>query len=108
MNPETSVTNTSSVFIIWQDQVSNSKLNDILSRNSTDGGASFGDTINLSNPNDNSTDPDIASSNDGRVFAVWSNDANGKTSILHITDVSFCKNWFDPYEDLFITFSITI
>ena len=82
MNPETSVTNTSSVFIIWQDQVSNSKLNDILSRNSTDGGASFGDTINLSNPNDNSTDPDIASSNDGRVFAVWSNDANGKKQVF--------------------------
>ena len=48
MEPEFSVTNASNVFIVWQNQASNSKPNDILLKNSTDGGASFGDAINLS------------------------------------------------------------
>ena len=48
MEPEFSVTNASNVFIVWQNQASNSKPNDILLKNSPDGGASFGDAINLS------------------------------------------------------------
>ena len=48
MEPEFSVTNASNVFIVWQNQASNSKPNDILLKNSTDGGASFGEAINLS------------------------------------------------------------
>ena len=48
MEPEFSVTNASNVFIVWQNQASNSKPNGILLKNSTDGGASFGDAINLS------------------------------------------------------------
>jgi hypothetical protein len=82
MEPEFSVTNASNVFIVWQNQASNSKPNDILLKNSTDGGASFGDAINLSSTIGNSTEPDIASSNDGGVFAVWTDDTNGKKQVL--------------------------
>ena len=46
MEPEFSVTNASNIFIVWQNQASNSKPNDILLKNSTDGGASFGDATN--------------------------------------------------------------
>jgi hypothetical protein len=82
MEPEFSVTNASNVFIVWQNQASNSKAIDILLKNSTDGGASFGDAINLSSTIGNSTEPDIASSNDGGVFAVWTDDTNGKKQVL--------------------------
>ena len=82
MEPEFSVTNASNVFIVWQNQASNSKPNDILLKNSTDGGASFGEAINLSSTIGNSTEPDIASSNDGGVFAVWTDDTNGKKQVL--------------------------
>jgi hypothetical protein len=82
MEPEFSVTNTSNVFIVWQNQASNSKPNDILLKNSTDGGATFGDVINLSSTIGNSTEPDIASSNDGEVFAVWTDDTNGEKQVL--------------------------
>jgi hypothetical protein len=82
MEPEFSVTNASNVFIVWQNQASNSKPNDILLKNSTDGGASFGDAINLSGTIGNSTEPDIASSNDGEVFAVWTDDTNGEKQVL--------------------------
>ena len=82
MEPEFSVTNASNVFIVWQNQASNSKPNDILLKNSTDGGASFGDAINLSSTIGNSTEPDIASSNDAGVFAIWTDDTNGKKQVL--------------------------
>jgi len=82
MEPEFSVTNASNVFIVWQNQASNSKPNGILLKNSTDGGASFGDAINLSSTIGNSTEPDIASFNDGGVFAVWTDDTNGKKQVL--------------------------
>ena len=82
MEPEFSVTNASNIFIVWQNQASNSKTNDILLKNSTDGGASFGDAINLSSTIGNSTEPDIASSNDGEVFAVWTDDTNGEKQVL--------------------------
>jgi hypothetical protein len=82
MKPEFSVTNASNVFIVWQNQASNSKPNGILLKNSTDGGASFGDAINLSSTIGNSTEPDIASFNDGGVFAVWTDDTNGKKQVL--------------------------
>ena len=82
MEPGFTVTNASNVFIVWQNQASNNKPNDILIKNSTDGGASFGDPINLSSTIGNSTEPDIASSNDGGVFAVWTDDSNGKKQVL--------------------------
>ena len=82
MEPEFSVANASNVFIVWQNQASNSKPNGILLKNSTDGGASFGDAINLRSTIGNSTEPDIASFNDGGVFAVWTDDTNGKKQVL--------------------------
>ena len=82
MEPEFSVTNASNVFIVWQNQASNSKPNDILLKNSADGGATFWRCYKLKQTIGNSTEPDIASSNDGGVFAIWTDDTNGKKQVL--------------------------
>jgi hypothetical protein len=78
MNPEISVSNASTVFVVWQNEPSDSKANGILFEKSTNGGVTFGKAINLSNETGNSTDPDIASAFDGRAVGVWTGDTNGK------------------------------
>jgi hypothetical protein len=51
-----------SVYVVWQDQDAITKDNEILYRKSTDGGTSFGTTVNLSNKDGNQGSPDIAAS----------------------------------------------
>jgi hypothetical protein len=60
-NPEFSVDNSSSIYTVWQNQGHNNKTHEIILKRSIDGGASFGNMINLSNDIGYSTDPDIAS-----------------------------------------------
>jgi hypothetical protein len=72
----------SNVYAVWSQGDFDSNLTDIFFKKSTDGGASFGDAINLSSTIGNSTEPDIASSNDGEVFAVWTDDTNGEKQVL--------------------------
>jgi len=81
-NPEISVNNSSSVYTVWQNQVSNNTIHDIFFRGSTDGGASFGNIINLSNNQGDSTNPDIASANDGRTYVVWTDNIKGKSKVF--------------------------
>ena len=51
-----------SVYVVWQDQDAITEDNEILYRKSTDGGTSFGTTVNLSNKDGNQGSPDIAAS----------------------------------------------
>jgi hypothetical protein len=81
-NPEISVNNSSSVYTVWQNQASNNTIHDIFFRESTDGGASFGNIINLSNNQEDSTNPDIASANDGRTYVVWTDNIKGKSKVF--------------------------
>lgn len=50
------------VYVVWQDQDPITEDNEILYRKSTDGGMSFGTTVNLTNEEGNQGSPDIAAS----------------------------------------------
>src|ERR687889_2491893 len=78
-NPEISVNNSSSVYTVWQNQDINNKTYDIFFRGSTDRGASFGNLINLSNNQGDSTNPDIAFTNDGTAYIVWIDNSKGNS-----------------------------
>ncbi len=81
-NPEISVNDSSSVYTVWQNQDINNKTHDIFFRESTDRGASFGNVINLSNNTGDSTNPDIASTNDGTAYIVWTENIKGKSKVF--------------------------
>lgn len=79
-NPEFSVNNSSSVYTVWQNQAGNNKTHDIFLKRSD--GASFGNIINLSNNTGYSTDPDIASINDGSTYVVWTDNFMGRSKVF--------------------------
>ena len=79
-NPEFSVNNSSSVYTVWQNQAGNNKTHDIFLKRSD--GASFGNIINLSNNTGYSTDPDIASTNDGSTYVVWTDNFMGRSKVF--------------------------
>jgi hypothetical protein len=81
-NPEISVNNSSSVYTVWQNQDINNKTYDIFFRGSTDRGASFGNLINLSNNQGDSTNPDIAFTNDGTAYIVWIDNSKGNSKVF--------------------------
>jgi hypothetical protein len=58
------------VYVVWQDDSLVPGTSDILYKKSTNGGASFGDTKNLSNNAGNSGSPAIAASGNN-VYVVW-------------------------------------
>jgi hypothetical protein len=68
------------VYVIWQDDTPGD--GDILYRRSTDGGASFDATINLSNNAGTSTIPFVAASGNN-VYIVWEDDTSGNFEILY-------------------------
>lgn len=61
-------TSGNNVYVAWFDDIEGN--NEILYRRSTDGGANFGSTINLSNNNEESVRPAIAASGNN-VYVVW-------------------------------------
>jgi hypothetical protein len=50
--------------------------NEVIYRRSTDNGVSFSDIINSSNSIRDSISPDIASTNDGIIYVVWTDNAS--------------------------------
>ena len=67
------------VYVVWTD---NSLGNfDILYRRSTDGGANFGGTVNLSNTTGSSSSPAVAVSVQN-VYVVWIDNSLGNFDIL--------------------------
>jgi hypothetical protein len=71
------------MYIVWQDEtLSINGTDDVFFKRSTDGGASFGDTINLSNNPGDSTDPDITSANDGSAYIVWTDNYKGRSKVF--------------------------
>jgi hypothetical protein len=70
----------SDIHLVWSDRTADGS--DIMYRKSTDGGATFGSTINLSNNLGNSINAAIAiSSND--VYIVWSDNTLGNNEIFY-------------------------
>lgn len=71
----------SNVYVVWVDGVGIGGNNEILYRMSTDGGATFGSTINLSNNGGFSWLPKVAVSGNN-VYVVWEDDTTGNDEIL--------------------------
>ena len=69
----------SNIYTIWVDFVTGN--DDIYFKRSTDGGASFGNTTNLSNDTGDSTNPEIASTNDG-TYIVWRDSSEGRSKVF--------------------------
>jgi len=67
------------VYVVWTDDIFGNT--ETLYRRSTDGGATFGPAINLSNNAGFSEDPAIAVSGNN-VYVVWSDDSFGNSDIL--------------------------
>jgi hypothetical protein len=66
--------------VVWRDDTSGNF--EILYRRSTDGGANFGSTVNLSNNAGGSFNPAIAVSGNN-VYVVWRDDTSGNFEILY-------------------------
>jgi hypothetical protein len=68
------------VYVVWTDNTPGNA--EILYRRSTDGGATFGSTINLSNNAGTSFEPAVAASGNN-VYVVWNDDTPGNFEILY-------------------------
>jgi ethanolamine utilization microcompartment shell protein EutL len=77
-----------SVYVVWTDDTPGTGNSEILYRRSTDGGASFGGTVNLSNTTGRSYFATVATTSminvpQQDVYVVWSDDTLGKGGILY-------------------------
>jgi ethanolamine utilization microcompartment shell protein EutL len=68
------------VYVVWDDDTGGNS--EILYRRSTDGGATFGGTVNLSNNTGYSSIPAIAAYANN-VYVVWNDDTGGNPEILY-------------------------
>ncbi len=68
------------VYVMWPDN--SSGYYDILYRRSTDGGASFGGTVNISNTTGSSY-PAALAADGNRVYVVWADNSSGNSEILY-------------------------
>lgn len=78
-NPEASrnpqiASSGNSVYVVWEGDVDDSGMPDIFYSNSTDGGQSFGASVNLSNNDGSSRNPRIAVAESGNVYIAWQDD----------------------------------
>jgi len=77
-NPEVSASG-DNVYVVWSDNYGTKGGNaDVFFSSSRDKGSSFGEPINLSKNNPNSTDPEVAASSDN-VYVVWADDTSKET-----------------------------
>ena len=77
-----------SVYVVWTDETAGTRNSEILYRRSTDGGASFGGTVNLSNTTGYSYAASVAVSMTNMppqqdVYVVWTDETPGKWCILY-------------------------
>ncbi len=77
------------VYVVWSDNTTGN--DDIYFKKSTDGGATFGGTINLSNNPGLSKDPQIAAFGNN-VYVVWSDNTPTKFDKTHNRQIFFKKS----------------
>ncbi len=89
------------VYVVWAaNENISSKNKEVYFRKSSDYGDSFGDTVNLSNTDDDSLDPHITTSHDGStIYIVWT-----ECDIKH--DDPICRIAFTKSSDKGNTFTI--
>jgi len=80
-NPQIAVSKNNTVYVVWTN-TAQQKYGVISFARSTDNGASFDRTINLSNYSGLSTNPQIAVSKNNTVHVVWVNNATGNEEIV--------------------------
>jgi glutaredoxin-related protein len=80
-NPQIAVSQNNTVYVVWTNNAQQ-KYPQILFTRSTDNGASFDKTINLSNYSGWSTNPQIAVSQNFTVDVVWTNNATGNEETI--------------------------
>jgi hypothetical protein len=87
------------VYVVWEDYESGNS--DIYFKKSSDGGATFGNVINLSNNDGRSYDPQLVVSGNN-VYVVWSDETRGHPiSTIANTNIMFVKS-----ADGGLTFSV--
>jgi hypothetical protein len=94
VDPQIAVSEDNNVYVVWTNNFQE-KYGQIYFTRSTDSGASFGETTNLSNYSGWSVDPQIAVSEDNNVYVVWTNNATGNEETLFknkINDDMTCIN----------------
>ena len=93
-NPEIATDlKTNNVYVVWHggrivhQQTGNidALISDVLYKRSTDNGANFDKTINLSNYSGWATNPQIAVSKNNTVYVVWTNNATGNEETVFKT-----------------------
>lgn len=72
--------NDSNLYVVWQEGVSGNQ--EIFIRNSSNGGVTFGQTINISNNRGTSECPSISISNN-KLHIVWEDDTLGNHEIYY-------------------------
>lgn len=87
----------SNIHIVWHDDVGGSQ--EILYRKSTDGGATFGPIINLSNDPGDSTDAAIAVSGN-IVHVVWEDDTPGNDDVFYRRSTDGGATFTEPIKNL--------
>jgi hypothetical protein len=94
VDPQIAVSQDNNVYVVWTNNFQE-KYGQIYFTRSTDNGASFDETVNLSNYSGWSVDPQIAVSQDNNVYVTWTNNATGNEEIVfnkQINDVNTCIN----------------
>jgi hypothetical protein len=67
--------NGNNVYVVWYDEINPSEPEEILYRQSSDGGSTFGDIVNISNTPGQSLIPSVAA-DEGSVYIVWTEGPN--------------------------------
>ena len=87
----------STIHVVWTDTISG--LSEILYKKSTDSGATFGPTINISNNAGFSENPEIAISGTN-VYLVWLDSTSGNFDIFYKRSTNGGDSFSDPTKNL--------
>jgi glycine cleavage system H lipoate-binding protein len=85
INPQIAVSQDNNVYVVWTDNAQE-KYGQVFFTRSTDNGATFYSTVNLSNKSGWSINPQIAVSQDNNVYVVWTNNVTGNEEIIIKSD----------------------
>ena len=91
------------VDVIWQDDTGNTGNTSILFQKSSDGGATFSDSINLSNDTGFAVNPQITKFGNS-VYIIWQDDTSGPDEILYKRSIDNASS----FETLNISQSVGI
>ena len=92
-NPRIAVSG-NNVYVIWQDDTGNTGNTSLFFQKSSDGGATFSDTINLSNDTGFATDPRMSLFGNA-IHVIWQDDTLGPDEILYKRSIDNGNSFFE-------------